>query len=104
MQKISQAAAEQRAGRAGRTGPGYCLRMWGEKDHALRPVRERPEIHRLELAEIALTLLASGVESLAEFPWFEAPDKKIMDRAIQLLGNLGALEPGQQKLTEIPNI
>ena len=101
VQKISQAAAEQRAGRAGRTGPGYCLRMWGEKDHALRPVRERPEIHRLELAEIALTLLASGVENLAEFPWFEAPDKKIMDRALQLLGNLGALEPGQQKLTEI---
>ena len=101
VQKISQASAEQRAGRAGRTGPGYCLRMWGEKEHTLRPVRERPEIHRLELSEVTLSLLASGVENLEEFPWFEAPEEKIMGRAIGLLSDLGALEPGRRRLTEI---
>ncbi len=101
VQKISQASAEQRTGRAGRTGPGYCLRMWGEKEHALRPVRERPEIQRVELSEVALSLLAGGVQGLDEFPWFEAPEEKLLGCALGLLDDLGALRADRSGLTEV---
>src|SRR6266571_1941636 len=51
IEKISQAAADQRAGRAGRTAPGHCLRLWTAHDHAARPAQEIPEVKRLDLAE-----------------------------------------------------
>src|SRR4029079_10647023 len=58
IQKISRASAEQRAGRAGRTAPGRCLRLWTEKEHLERAARELPEVKRLDLAEVVLTLKA----------------------------------------------
>ena len=56
VQKISRASAEQRAGRAGRTAPGICLRLWSESDHARRDEMQAPEVHRLDLCEAVLFL------------------------------------------------
>lgn len=94
IQKISRASADQRAGRAGRTAPGLCIRLWSEADHAARPAQTPPEIHRMDLAEAVLTLRVSGVQDLDAFPWFEAPDAKALARAQQLLLDLGALRAG----------
>lgn len=95
IQKISRASADQRAGRAGRTAPGTCIRLWSEADHAARPAQTPPEIHRMDLAEAVLTLRVSGVQDLDTFPWFEKPDARALARAQQLLLDLGALRAGR---------
>ncbi|MGW8322542.1 MAG: helicase-related protein, partial [Thermodesulfobacteriota bacterium] len=92
VQKVSQASAEQRAGRAGRTGPGRAVRLWTHREHGQRPVSEVPEIKRLDLAEIALTLKALGFTNLDDFPWLEQPDPKAVNRAESLLHDLGATD------------
>jgi ATP-dependent helicase HrpB len=92
IERISRASADQRAGRAGRTAPGRCVRLWTEREHLDRPPQELPEVKRLDLAEVVLTLKASGVEDVAKFRWLEAPDAKSLDRALILLTDLGALD------------
>lgn len=92
VEKISAASADQRAGRAGRTAPGVCLRMWTERDHGHRVPQEMPEVKRLDLAEVVLTLKAAGIEDVAAFPWIERPDPKALARAEALLLDLGAIE------------
>jgi ATP-dependent helicase HrpB len=92
IEKISRASAEQRAGRAGRTAPGRCLRLWTRHEHERRPARELPEIKRLDLAETILTLKACGVGELREFRWLEPPDAAALERAELLLHDLGALD------------
>jgi ATP-dependent helicase HrpB len=94
VQRVSQAAAKQRAGRAGRTRPGLCLRLYTAQDFAARPAHEAPEIRRLDLAEPALELHAAGVKDLHDFDWFEAPDAAALDAAEGLLRKLGALDVG----------
>jgi ATP-dependent helicase HrpB len=91
VERISRASAEQRAGRAGRTAPGRCVRLWTEREHHERPAQELPEVKRLDLAEVVLTLKASGVEDVAKFRWLEAPDPRSLERALTLLTDLGAL-------------
>ena len=91
VEKISRASADQRAGRAGRTAPGYCLRLWTEREHLERAAQELPEVKRLDLAEVVLTLKASGVEEIGSFRWLEPPDPQALARAEQLLLDLGAL-------------
>ncbi len=76
VEKISRAAADQRAGRAGRTAPGHCLRLWTEKEHALRNAAEVAEIRRIDLSEAALSLYAAGIGNLRQFAWFEAPEPR----------------------------
>jgi len=92
IEKISVASADQRAGRAGRTAPGVCLRLWTEREHAQRALQELPEVKRLDLAEVVLTLKASGIDDVAGFPWLEKPDPKALERAETLLADLGALQ------------
>jgi ATP-dependent helicase HrpB len=99
IEKISRAAAEQRAGRAGRTAPGHCLRLWTESEHLERAPQELPEVKRLDLAEVVLTLKASGIEDVAAFRWLEPPDPKALESAEQLLTDLGAIMAG--KLTSL---
>jgi ATP-dependent helicase HrpB len=94
VEKISRASADQRAGRAGRTAPGHCLRLWTEREHLDRAAQELPEVKRLDLAEVVLTLKASGVEEVGSFRWLEPPDPKSLARAEQLLVDLGALGDG----------
>jgi ATP-dependent helicase HrpB len=91
VEKISRASADQRAGRAGRTAPGHCLRLWTEREHLERAAQELPEVKRLDLAEVVLTLKASGVEEIEDFRWLEAPDPQALARAERLLVDLGAL-------------
>ncbi|MBA2430739.1 MAG: ATP-dependent helicase HrpB [Chthoniobacterales bacterium] len=95
VEKISRASADQRAGRAGRTAPGRCLRLWTEREHLERAAQELPEVKRLDLAEVVLTLKASGVDDVAEFRWLEAPEPRALARAEQLLVDLGALKVAQ---------
>jgi ATP-dependent helicase HrpB len=92
IEKISRASADQRAGRAGRTAPGLCRRLWSQEEHAHRPQQELPEVKRLDLAEIVLTLKAAGVEDLRAFRWLEPPEEQALARAEQLLTDLGALK------------
>ena len=95
IEKISRASADQRAGRAGRTAPGHCLRLWTESENLERAAQELPEVKRLDLAEVVLTLKASGIEDVAAFRWLEPPDPKALQNAEQLLGDLGAIEAGR---------
>jgi ATP-dependent helicase HrpB len=92
IEKISRASADQRAGRAGRTAPGVCARLWSLEEHAHRPAQEAPEIQRLDLAEVALTLKAAGVEDLRNFRWLEPPPEAALAHAETLLEDLGAVE------------
>jgi ATP-dependent helicase HrpB len=92
IEKISQASADQRAGRAGRTAPGVCHRLWSIEEHRDRPVQEKPEVQRLDLAEVVLTLKAAGVEDLHSFRWLEHPGDQRLAHAEELLVDLGALK------------
>jgi len=94
IEKISAASADQRTGRAGRTAPGICVRLWTEREHAKRPLREVPEVKRLDLSEVVLALKASGIDDIQGFPWLEPPEPKSLERAEALLADLGALERG----------
>jgi ATP-dependent helicase HrpB len=92
IEKISQASADQRTGRAGRTAPGLCLRLWSREEHGHRLPQELPEVKRLDLAEVVLTLKAAGVHDLAKFRWLERPEPQSLAHAEELLSDLGALE------------
>ncbi|HET9524365.1 MAG TPA: ATP-dependent helicase HrpB [Terrimicrobiaceae bacterium] len=101
IEKVSRASADQRAGRAGRTAPGLCLRLWTQRDHTLRPATEVPEIKRLDLAETVLTLKAAGVGDLNRFRWMDKPEEKSLGRAEQLLADLGALDSHSGAITSL---
>lgn len=91
LQKCSQASADQRAGRAGRTQPGLCWRLWDERSHALRPEFETPEVRRVDLAGTVLQLWCWGERDIPAFPWFEPPKPAAVEQAIELLTRLGAI-------------
>jgi ATP-dependent helicase HrpB len=91
VEKISQASADQRAGRAGRLSPGCCVRLWTERDQAGRVRHDPPELHRVDLAETVLQLRVAGVDDLAAFPWVDAPLPHSVEKAERLLYDLGAL-------------
>jgi len=91
IEKIAVSSSDQRAGRAGRTAPGVCVRLWTEREHAQRALQELPEVKRLDLAEVVLTLKAAGIVDVHGFPWIEKPDAKSLERAETLLADLGAL-------------
>ncbi|MBT8045400.1 MAG: DEAD/DEAH box helicase, partial [Verrucomicrobiae bacterium] len=92
IEKISRASADQRAGRAGRTAPGRCVRLWSEADHGRRAAFDLPEILRVDLAEVALSLKASGVEELQTFRWLDPPGESGLATAERLLRQLGATD------------
>ena len=92
IEKISRASSDQRAGRAGRTAPGVCLRLWSQDEHAHRAAQELPEVKRLDLSEVVLTLKASGVADLRKFRWLEPPEEQALAHAEELLTDLGALQ------------
>lgn len=92
IEKISDASAKQRAGRAGRTAPGRAIRLWTEKEHASRARFEEPEVRRVDLSEMLLSLLATGIESVDAFEWFERPNEERLEDAIKLLRGLEAID------------
>lgn len=107
IEPISRAAADQRAGRAGRTQPGVCIRLWSEASHRGRLEQTPPEIRRVDVAGPILFLLARGETDLAAFPWFERPSSGQIEQALTLLRRLGAwgesgVTPMGQVLARLP--
>lgn len=94
IEEISRASADQRKGRAGRTAPGACHRLWTENSQLNRPERNTPEIQRCDLAEVVLLLHSMGIRNAATFDWLDRPDPQAVERAEKLLRILGALETG----------
>jgi ATP-dependent helicase HrpB len=92
LARVSKASATQRAGRAGRTRPGKCLRLYTTQDFNARPDHDLAEISRADLAETALELHAAGVADLNKFDWFEAPPQSAIEAAESLLLKLGAID------------
>jgi ATP-dependent RNA helicase HrpB len=90
--RVSKASATQRAGRAGRTRTGRCLRLYTAQDFNARPDHDVAEVHRADLAETALELHAAGVADLNGFGWFEAPPLSAIEAAESLLSKLGAID------------
>jgi ATP-dependent helicase HrpB len=90
-ERIALDAADQRAGRAGRTAPGVCIRLWSEQEHkTLRPARE-PEILRSDLTQPLLDLAAWGCRDPGAFHWITPPPERAVDSALSTLRSLGAL-------------
>lgn len=98
---ISRAAAEQRAGRAGRTTPGRCVRLWTAADHAARLEREVPEIHRIDLSGPLLELRAWGLRDPKTLAWLDPPRAAVLGRGERLLALLGAVDPATGSLTDL---
>ena len=92
LEPISRASADQRKGRAGRTAPGTCWRLWTEGGHLNRADRNTPEIQRSDLAEVVLLLHSLGIRRASEFDWLDKPDPQAVERAEKLLVMLGALK------------
>ena len=91
IEAISQASANQRAGRCGRLGPGICVRLYSEEDfNARRPFTE-PEILRTNLASVVLQMAAIGLGEIEDFPFVDPPDRRNVKDGIALLEELGAL-------------
>jgi ATP-dependent helicase HrpB len=89
---IAKDAADQRAGRAGRTRPGVCVRLWSEASHAQRAAQTLPEIARVDLTGAVLQLLRLGETDIRRFPWLEPPREEAVEQALHLLRRLGAME------------
>lgn len=106
-QRISQASAKQRAGRAGRTAPGVCYRLWTEQQHQQLSLHDTPDILQADLTAMALQLVAWGCRDLDELQWLDTPPQHAYQRALQLLHELGALNDNQltphgEQLAAIP--
>jgi len=90
---VSKASADQRKGRAGRTGPGICYRLWPQESHAMLRAFNSPEILSTDLARLALELAVWGVSNPADLKWLDPPPEGAFDQARSLLTRLGALSP-----------
>jgi len=100
IEKISQASANQRAGRCGRLGPGICVRLYSEEDFQSRPEFTEPEILRTNLASVILQMKAMQLGDIANFPFVEPPDERMIRDGEKLLHELNALDQ-HQKLTPV---
>lgn len=92
LKRISLASAAQRAGRAGRTAPGRCLRLWPMSNERAMADFELPEIRRVDLCGTILAVHAWGKTDPRQFGWFEPPDERMLASAERLLAMLGALD------------
>nr|KYP75765.1 putative pre-mRNA-splicing factor ATP-dependent RNA helicase [Cajanus cajan] len=89
---ISQSSARQRAGRAGRTEPGTCYRLYSEADYQSMELNQEPEIRRVHLGVAVLRILALGVKNVQDFDFVDAPSASSIEMAIRNLIQLGAIE------------
>jgi ATP-dependent helicase HrpA len=92
IEPISQASADQRKGRSGRTAPGVCIRLYSEEDFEQRPRFTDPEILRTSLASVILQMAAIGLGDIERFPFLDPPDRRQVRDGITLLQELGALD------------
>jgi ATP-dependent helicase HrpB len=101
LERISLASATQRAGRAGRTGPGVCYRAWTAPEERGMPARALPEVQRIDLCGPALLVRAFAGRDPRQFGWFEAPPADALVAADKLLRELGAIDAGSGALTRL---
>ncbi|TQJ31607.1 ATP-dependent RNA helicase HrpA [Microbacterium sp. SLBN-146] len=99
IEPVSQASAQQRSGRAGRTSPGVAIRLYGEEDFAGRDEFTEPEILRTSLASVILQMLSLGFGEIEDFPFLTKPDSRGVRAALDLLTELGAVDRG--RLTDL---
>jgi ATP-dependent helicase HrpA len=107
IEPVSQASANQRKGRCGRTSDGICIRLYSEEDFEARPAFTEPEILRTNLASVILQMTNLGLGDLAKFPFIDPPDQRNVNDGIKLLEELGALEarkltPMGRQLAQLP--
>ncbi len=95
IEKVSQASANQRAGRCGRVAPGICIRLYAEDDFDGRDEFTDPEILRTNLASVILSMVNLGLGDVAAFPFLDPPEDRAIRDGVALLEELGALEPDQ---------
>ncbi|MFJ6696908.1 ATP-dependent RNA helicase HrpA [Streptomyces sp. NPDC091272] len=104
IERISQASANQRKGRCGRTSDGICIRLYSEDDFLTRPEFTDAEILRTNLASVILQMTAAGLGEIEKFPFIDPPDHRNIRDGVQLLQELGALDPNEKdpkkRLTE----
>ncbi|MEV7240939.1 ATP-dependent RNA helicase HrpA [Streptomyces sp. NPDC093248] len=96
IEPVSQASANQRKGRCGRTSDGICIRLYGEDDFLARPEFTDAEILRTNLASVILQMTAAGLGDIEKFPFIDPPDHRNIRDGVQLLQELGALDPAQK--------
>jgi ATP-dependent helicase HrpA len=105
IEPVSQASANQRKGRCGRTSDGICIRLYDEQDFASRPEFTDPEILRTNLASVILQMTSIGLGDIAAFPFLDPPDRRNVTDGVNLLHELGALNPTEadpaKRLTEL---
>src|SRR3954452_18762524 len=95
IEPVSQASANQRAGRCGRVEAGICIRLYSDEDYASRPEFTEPEILRTNLASVILQMNALGLGDVIRFPFVDPPDQRNVKAGVQLLEELGALSPAR---------
>ncbi|MFB8398228.1 ATP-dependent RNA helicase HrpA [Streptomyces yangpuensis] len=100
IERISQASANQRKGRCGRTSDGICIRLYSEADFDARPEFTDAEILRTNLASVILQMTAAGLGEIEKFPFIDPPDHRNIRDGVQLLQELGALETGEKSSPE----
>jgi ATP-dependent helicase HrpA len=96
IEGISQASANQRAGRCGRIADGVCIRLYSEQEFLARPVFTDPEIQRTNLASVILQMLNMGLGAISAFPFIDPPDTRIVNDGFKLLEELGAVSEGRK--------
>ncbi|MFG2263432.1 ATP-dependent RNA helicase HrpA [Streptomyces sp. NPDC048720] len=96
IEPVSQASANQRKGRCGRTSDGICIRLYAEDDFLARPEFTDAEILRTNLASVILQMTAAGLGDIEKFPFIDPPDHRNIRDGVQLLQELGALDPDQK--------
>ena len=105
IEEVSQASANQRAGRCGRVAPGICIRLYDEDEFVDRPEFTEPEILRTNLASVILQMTNIGLGDVAAFPFLEPPDSASIRDGYLLLEELAAIDPeernGQRRLTKL---
>jgi ATP-dependent helicase HrpB len=99
IEPVSQASADQRAGRAGRVAPGQCFRLWSRRQHDQRPLKNTPEVQRTDLSSTLLLLHALGVDDVEHFDFLEKPEASRLRAASDLLQMLGAM--ADHRITEV---
>ena len=102
IEAISQASANQRAGRCGRTSDGICIRLYSEDDYESRPEFTEPEILRTNLASVILRMAALDLGVIADFPFVDPPDARNVADGLRLLEELGAVRPGTDSRRRYP--
>ena len=108
IEAISQASANQRAGRCGRIAAGVCIRLYSEEDYKLRPEFTDAEIRRTNLAAVILQMLNLKLGNIADFPFIDPPDSRFISDGFKLLEELGAVSPRRQmtalgkRLSQLP--